>query len=222
MAAPLCIASPETGGMDDDKFVPNPVIHSMQVLDEARGVTRVEMHAETIHQGRTMAFSRTRIVDADNPSRVIALSSGMGVSLGQPPEGFEPVDNPSIELEDAPDLPPLYEVFGATRRRDGRWALPELSPEMASPDAALHLGPIHIVLETAAMDVAAEAMGTNRLQVEDWYVMFVARGKVGPFRAEGQVIPGPTGRVGVSLALVDEGNGNRVVTSGSATFRVQK
>ena len=30
MAAPLCIASPESGGMADDLFVPNPVIASMQ------------------------------------------------------------------------------------------------------------------------------------------------------------------------------------------------
>ena len=36
MAAPLCIAAPESGGMGDDLFVPNPVSASMQVLDDAR------------------------------------------------------------------------------------------------------------------------------------------------------------------------------------------
>src|SRR5262245_35452130 len=31
MVAPLCIFSPESGGMNDDEFVPNPVIASMQI-----------------------------------------------------------------------------------------------------------------------------------------------------------------------------------------------
>lgn len=219
MAAPLCIASPETGGLDDDVAVPNPVIHSLQVLDDAAGVRRVDVLSETISQGRTMAFSRSRIVDADDHRRVIALSTGMGISLGTPPEGFTPVENPSIELADSPDLPPLHQVFGASRRDDGHWVLPELSAELSSPDAALHLGPIHIVLETAATELAAAQLGTDRLQVEDWYVMFVARGKVGPFRASGEATAGSLGRAGVRLALHDEGNADRVVTTASATFR---
>ncbi len=58
------------------------------------------------------------------------------------------VDDAKLEIEDSPDLPPLWQVFGASRRDDGHWTLPELSVEFASPDAALHIGPQHIVLET--------------------------------------------------------------------------
>ncbi|HEX5588650.1 MAG TPA: hypothetical protein VFZ17_15190, partial [Acidimicrobiia bacterium] len=89
MAAPLCIASPESGGMADDLYVPNPVIASMQVLDDARDVREIAVHPETIKIGRSMGFSRARIVDADDPSRVIALSEGMGVSLGGTPSPYE-------------------------------------------------------------------------------------------------------------------------------------
>lgn len=220
MAAAMCIASPETGGLDDSTAVPNPVIHSMQIIDDARGVARVDVLSEVVSQGRTMAFSRSRIVDADDHSRVIALSTGMGISLGTPPDGFEPVENPSIEIADSPDLPPLHQVFGASKRDDGHWVLPELSAELSSPDAALHLGPIHIVLETAATGLAAAALGTDQVQVEDWYVMFVARGKVGPFRASGEATVGTGGRCGVRLSLHDEGNADRVVTTASATFRM--
>src|ERR1700684_3145678 len=78
MAAPLCIASPESGGMADDFYVPNPVIASMQVVDDARDVHRVDVLSETIRIGRQMGFSRGRIVDADDHNRVIALSEGMG------------------------------------------------------------------------------------------------------------------------------------------------
>ena len=115
---------------------------------------------ETLRLGRQMGFSRTLIVDDDDQSRVIAISEGMGVSLGGTPGNYQKIDNPSIAIEDSPDLPPLHQVFGATRSADGVWRLPELSLEMASPDAALHLGPQHIVIETAATE-AADARGRH-------------------------------------------------------------
>jgi hypothetical protein len=111
-------------------------------------------------------------------------------------------------------------VFGATRRDDGHWALPELAIELASPDAALHLGPQHIVLETAAADLASALVGTDRLQMRSWHVMFLARGKVGPFRVDGEADHGPDGMVAVRMTMHDEGNGDRAVTSGSALLEV--
>ena len=93
-----------------------------------------------------------------------------------------------LEIVDSPDLPPLWKVFGASRRDDGHWTLPELSVELASPDAALHIGPQHVVLEAAAMDLAAGLVGTDRLQMQSWHVMFLARGKVGPFRVDGEAV----------------------------------
>jgi hypothetical protein len=220
MAAPLCIASPESGGMADDAFVPNPVIASLHILDDARDVGEIEVRREVIRIGRQMGFSRSQIVDAADPARVIALSEGVGVSLGEPPPGFEPVVNPPIAIEDSPRLPPLPVAFGARRRSDGAWELPELNDELSSPDAALHLGPIHVVLEAAAMELASRAAGTDALQVEDWHVMFVARGKVGPFRVGGEAAGGGRlGRTGCRLSLHDEGNGDRVISVASATFR---
>jgi hypothetical protein len=219
MAAPLCIASPELGGMADDAFVPNPVIASLHILDDARDVGAIEVRRDVIRVGRRMGFSRSQIVDAADPERVIALAEGMGVSLGEPPPGFEPVDNRPLAIEDSPALPPLHAVFGARRRPDGTWELPELSDELSSPDAALHLGPIHVVLEAAATEVACREADTDALQVEDWHVMFVARGKVGPFRVGGEATSGGLGRIGCRLSLHDEGNGDRVVTTASATFR---
>ena len=99
--------------------------------------------------------------------------------------------------------------------------LPELSVEFASPDAALHLGPQHVVLEAAAMDLAAELVGTDRLQVRSWHVMFLARGKKGPFRVDGEAVRGAGGQVGVQMVMVDEG-AKRTVTSGSAVFMIEE
>jgi hypothetical protein len=220
MAAPLCISSPEGGGMADDEYVPNPLSQSIMILDDAKGVTQVDGVQTTIRLGRTTGFSRSRIVDSHHPDRVIAISEGICVSLGGTPPGFEPVENPMMEVVDSADLPPLHQVFGARRRQDGRWILPELVGEMASPDAALHLGPIQIVLETAANELAQVRAGTEALQIEGWHVMYVARGKVGPFRVDGEAALGPDRRVGVELTLHDEGNGDRPVSSAQGAYRI--
>jgi hypothetical protein len=222
MVAPLAICSPE-GGQADLVAVPNPVIASVQVLDPGFDVQTVEVvDSGSIHQGRTMGFGRCRIVDADNPERVIAFIDGQGATIGVPPDGLERMDveESKLVIEDSPSLPPLWQVFGASRRADGHWVLPELTTEFASPDAALHIGPQHIVLETAALDLAAELAGTRRIGVQSWHVMFLARGKVGPFRVDGSAYPAPDGKVGVRLLIHDEGNGDRAITSGSAVLAV--
>lgn len=222
MVAPLAISSPE-GCQTDMVAVPNPVIASVQIVDPGYDVKRIEIVGSGIvHQGRTMGYGRCTIVDADNPSRVIAFNEGQGAIIGIPPEGLDRMDVSGTELviEDSPDLPPLWQAFGASRRGDGHWTLPELSTELASPDAALHIGPQHVVLETAAIDLAAEVAGTKKLQVVSWHVMFMSRGKVGPFRAEGTAHPGAPGRVGVRMLLHDEGNADKAVTSAAAVFDI--
>jgi hypothetical protein len=220
MVAPIAIASPEGGGRTDLEVVPNPVIHCAQILDPGYDVARIEVQSENLKIGRQLGFSRSRIVDADNPDRVIAFTEGQGVSIGAPPEGLQKMPENPLEVVDSPDLPPLWKVFGASRRADGHWALPELSVEFASPDAALHIGPQHVALETAATDAAAALVGTDRLQVRFWHVMFLARGKAGPFRVDTEAVPGASGYVGVRMIMVDEGNEGRPVTSGSAVFAI--
>ena len=221
LVAPLSITSPEGGLESDMVAVPNPVIHSCQILDPAADVARIEVvHSEVLKRGQRMGFSRSMIVDAADHRRVIAFVEGEGISLGTPPEGLGRMDEAPLDVVDAPDMPPLWKVFGAEKGHDDRWRLPELEVELASPDAALHLGPQHVVLETAAIDAAAVMVGTDRLQMESWHVMFVARGKVGPFRVDGDAVLGAGGKVGVRLSMHDEGNGDRRITSASAVLRI--
>ncbi len=222
MVAPLAIASPE-GCQTDMVAVPNPVIASVQIVDPGYDVKRVAIVGSgNVHQGRTMGYGRCKIVDADNPDRVIAFNEGQGAIIGIPPEGLGKMDvsGTEIVIEDSPELPPLWKAFGASKRPDGQWQLPALSEELASPDAALHIGPQHVVLETAATDLAAGAAGTRKLQVVSWHVMFMSRGKVGPFRVDGTAHLGGTGKVGVRMLLHDEGNADKAVTSAAAVFEI--
>jgi hypothetical protein len=70
------------------------------------------------------------------------------------------------------------------------------------------------------MDYAAGLAGTDRLQMVSWHVMFLARGKTGPFRVDGAAMKGAGGKVGARVVLHDEGNEDRNVTCASALFEV--
>ena len=221
LVAPLSISSPEGNVGSDLVTVPNPVIHSCQILDGAADVKRIAIvDSELLHAGSRMGYSRSRIVDADNPDRVIALTEGQGVKIGSPPGGLQKMDEDKLEIVDAPDLPPLWQAFGAYLRDDGHWGIPKLTVELASPDAALHIGPQHVLLETAAMSYAATLAGTGRLQMRTWHVMFLSRAKAGPFRVDGEAIRGAGATVAARVTLHDEGNDNRMVTSASAVFEI--
>lgn len=218
--AVLGIASPEGGHMSDLEAVPNPVIHSCQILDPGTDVRRIEMVSEELKRGRQMGYSRSKIVDADQPDRVLALTQGQGISIGVPPDGLVKMEANPLEVVDSPELPPLWQVFGGQRRADGHWSLPELAAEVASPDAALHIGPQFVILETAAIDAAAQTAGTDRVQGISSHVMFLARGKAGPFRVECEPIPGADATIAVRALLYDEGNDDRLTTVASYLFRV--
>ena len=205
--------------MSDLEAVPNPVIHSCQILDPGHDVRRIRIESEELKRGRQIGYSRSRIVDADQPSRVLALTEGQGISIGTPPDGLRKMEANPIEVTDSPDLPPLWKVFGGQRRSDGRWALPELAAEVASPDAALHIGPQFVILETAAAILAAETSGTTAIQGVSSHVMFLARAKVGPFRVEADFADGADGLVAVRTVLHDEGADDKAVTAGSYLFR---
>ncbi len=221
LLAVLGISAPESGHMSDLEAVPNPVVHSCQILDPGCDVRRIQVVSEELRRGRQMGYSRAKIVDADRPSRVLALIEGQGASIGTPPDGLPKMEVDDIEVIDSPDLPPLWQVFGARRRPDGHWALPELSAEVASPDAALHIGPQFVVLETAAADAAASVVDSVLLQGISSHVMFLARGKAGPFRVEAEAFAGPDHTVAVRVVLHDEGSADRAITSGSYLFRAE-
>ena len=90
LAAPLAIAAPETGGWRDREVVPAPVAYSLHILEDAADVAEVRVARSTVRRGRTMGFSRSEITDAARPNRVIAVTTGIGITLGDAPPVFGP------------------------------------------------------------------------------------------------------------------------------------
>jgi hypothetical protein len=216
MAAPLAIAAPETGGWRDREVIPAPVTYGLHILDDARDVAEIRVSRSTVRRGTKMGFSRSLITDAADPSRIIAVTTGVGVTLGDAPASFRPVDVPP-QMPDTADLPPLHIVFGARRAADG-WRLPALTSRHASTSASLHLGPIHVVFEAAATELAAELAQTDTVEVRDWDVHFVSPGRTGPFHVRTDGWAGPDGRVVVRFTLVDEGRDGAIIATGAAAF----
>jgi len=220
MAAPLAIAAPETGGWRDRDVVPANVAYGLHIIDSAKDVDVIRVTRSTVRQGKKMGFSRSEIVDAENPERVIAITTGIGVKLGDAPPGFKPIDMPP-DMPDTKDLPALHVVFGATRDSDG-WRLAPLNARSASTSASLHLGPIQVAFEAAAMELAAESAGTEAIQVEDWDIHFAAPGRVGPFLVKAEAATGKSQRVMVRMTLIDEGADDAVIAAGAAVFGVDR
>jgi acyl-coenzyme A thioesterase PaaI-like protein len=217
-AAPLCVLAPEPYWRDDE-CVPAPVTMTYEILDPGHDVRRLEAIRDVISVGRTMGYSRSRIVDADDHSRIIAISTGSGASLGGVPPGFYTVDNPVNTAPDSPDLPPLRDVFGVVPRADGALVIEKVTPQIASPHSALHQGPINIALEAAANDELQRVLGEVDLQIEGYSVTFVKPGYKGPFVSRAVVVNPAGPRYGVEMTMTDEGHDGRIIATASAAFR---
>lgn len=212
----LAIATAETGFTDFDA-VPAPISAGLTIVDPGIDVTRVAMRREVLKLGRTVGFSRTVVTDWDDECRVIALTRGIGIKLGEAPAaGGEPFPLPD-DISERTDLPPLISVFGGWKGEDGHWRLPALSAQNRSTSGSLHLGPIHLVFDAAADEFAA----ASGRRVIDWDVLFVAAGTRGPFRLDANPLPAEGAPGAIRFTLVDEGRDGRIVASGSASLGIR-
>jgi acyl-coenzyme A thioesterase PaaI-like protein len=218
LASPLTILVADVIGILDDAIaVPAPTQIALQILDDGAGVKTVYCIGEMFHEGRSQLFSRARLVDADDHRRVLAICRDAGVVMAPAPEGYHYVD-PGPGVADSPSLPPLWQAFGALRRDDGRFELPELTGRIGSTSGSLHHGATQIVMEAAATEAATDAAGSDRLRVDHWHVTFSARGTIGPFGTSTEVVAVSDTLVAVESELYDRGNSRRIAAA-SAVFR---
>ena len=211
LAAPLAIAMLDAAGVNVD---PVNILALTQVnitiVDRGLRIPDAYFAARVATEARSQIFTETAIFDAEDRERLIGLGSANWSVICPTPAGFaypEPESGP----EDAVDLPPLWEAYTGRRRDDGLIEIPGLRAEIGAE--RLHHGPMLVVTESAAIELASRELGTRDVGVDHLATTIVAPGRVGPFVA----VPVAVGASGTAAAcrveLRDTGRDDRLVAT---------
>jgi acyl-coenzyme A thioesterase PaaI-like protein len=217
LAAPIGIALLDTAGINVDPLaVVSPTRIDLHLFEKAADVEAVHLAGRILREGRSQFFTESRITDASNAERVIGLG-GTHWAVSGANAGFHYVDSrPGVA--DTPNLPPLYEAFGARRRDEGSLAIPALTPELGS--AGLHQGPFQVVSEAAAMIAAERATGTDQFWIEHQGTSLISRAVGAPFVTEAEVFRDGEEVVSVRVELRALGADNQLCSVTVCRFRL--
>ena len=217
LAAPLGIAMLDTAGINVDPLgIVSPTRIDIEVLEPGTDVARVHVAGRVVREGRSQFFTEARITDDADRARLVAVG-GTHWAVAGPNPGFAYVDNrPGVAA--SPDLPPLFEAYGARRRDDGSLEIPELLPELGA--AGLHQGPFQVVPEAAATIAASAAAGTDRLWIQHQGTSILQRGVGAPFVTSAEVLRITPDTVHVRVELRAEGADDRVCSVTVCRFAI--
>jgi acyl-coenzyme A thioesterase PaaI-like protein len=222
LAAPLGIALLDTAGINVDPLggYPAPTRIDLQLFEPALDVAEVHLEGHVLREGRSQLFTESRLTDANDRARLIGIGSTHW-SAHQPLADFQYVDNrPGVR--DSPDLPPLFEAFGARRRPDGNLEIPELVPEIAADLAGsgLHHGPFQVLGEAAAMIAVEDALGTDGFWIEHQGTSLVSRGLGAPLVTHAEVLRVAKDQVTARVELRAQGADDRLRSVTVCRFRL--
>lgn len=217
LAAPLGIALLDTAGINVDAIARcAPTQIDVTVFEPARDVDEVRIVGDLVREGRTQMFTQGRFEDARG-GRVIGFGTTSWAVIAPAPSGYVYVD-PGPGVADEPGLPPLYEAFDVTHRGDGGYELAALSPKVGAD--ALHQGPIQVMLEAAALDIARRVAGRDDMFAQHTAATIVQRGTTGPFVTSAQLLARTGDVLACRSELRDEGADGRLVATGFSLYRV--
>jgi hypothetical protein len=148
-------------------------------------------------------------VKRDAPSQSMRLRLSCLMSSTTPSATKNSADLERLQVEragcDRPDgWRDLFDLASLGQGEGRRTTTAALGAKESNP-SSLKSRPIHVVFEAAALELAAIALGTQAIQVEDWDVHFMAPGRRGPFLVQAEAMSGYGERVLVRLTLIDEG-----------------
>src|SRR6202011_1410530 len=181
--------------------VVSPTRIDMEVFEPAADVVEIHLDGRVLREGRSQFFTESRLTDADDPDRLIALGATHWAVSGPNP-GFSYVDN-RPGMPESPDLPPLYQAFGARLRDDGSLEIPAVPAELGVN--GLHQGPFQVIPEAAAMMAAQHAAGTERFWIEHQGTSIISRGIGAPLVTRAQVLRFVGRQITVRVELRAEG-----------------
>jgi acyl-coenzyme A thioesterase PaaI-like protein len=204
-----------------------PVLDNMtvHVLDGGDGVTSARAEGDIVRRASQRAVARGRVVDADDPSRLLAFAH-IGYWMIQPRSEYMPGGSGTRVTADEGEarVPPDESILDAmgmrVRADDGVCELDAVHEGVAAPEGRLHGGAHQVMHEAAGLAAATTAGGTDRVRVEDFSIRFLAPAFVGPFVATASVLSRDPAGVLCQVELVDHGADERIRSLSTMRIRV--
>jgi acyl-coenzyme A thioesterase PaaI-like protein len=220
LAAPLTIAMLDVAGINVDRiWILALTQTNLEVLDAGLEIGEIYLTGHVTSEARSQIFTEARIYDAANHDRLIGFGTANWSVICPTPEGFQ-YPEPGLGTEGLAEVPPLSQAYTARRRTDGLLEIPCLRSEIGGE--RLHHGPMLVVTEAAAIEAAAEALGTDALTVEHLGLTIVAPGRSGPFVADPVLVAVGSDTVGCRVELRDRGRDDRLVAIASVRLRARR
>lgn len=219
LGAPVAIAMLDVAGINIDRIWILALTQvNIAIVDGAINAHTLYVNGHVTAETRSQIFTEATIFDGENRDRPIGFGSANWSVICPTPDGFE-YPKPGTGVEGTGEVPPLWQAFTGCRRDDGRFEIPDLLPEIGTQ--RLHHGPMLVVTEAAALEAAAQALGTDQLAVEHLSTTIVAPGRVGPFVAMPVFVAASDGAVGCRIELRDKGRDDRLVAASFVRVRVR-
>lgn len=217
LAAPLAIAMLDVAGINVDRIWILALTQiNLEVLDMSNDADEVYLSGQITTETRSQIFTEAKIYDSASRDRVIGFGTANWSVICPTPEGFQ-YPEPGRGIKRLTDAPPLWQAYTGRRRSDGLLEIPGLAPEIGTE--RLHHGPMLVVTEAAAIEAAAEALGTDALSVEHLGLTIVAPGRSGPFVANPVLVAAQSDTAGCRVELRDYGRDDRLVARAFVRLR---
>lgn len=217
LGAPLAIAMLDVAGITVDRLWILALTQiNVDIVDPAVEVIEVYLSGQITTAARSQIFTEARIYDAANRDRVIGFGTANWSVISPTPDGFEyPEPGHGVKLMD--EVPALWKAFTGSRRSDGLLEIPGLRPEIGTE--RLHHGPMLVIMEAAAVEVAAGVLDTDVVAVEHLGLTIVAPGRSGPFVATPVLLAVRSRTVGCRVELRDQDRDDRLVAAAFVRVR---
>lgn len=208
LLAPLAIGMLDAAGNNMDRYYQLGLTQiDIHAFDGAPGTERVALASEVVREARTQVFTEVVLSD-EADGRVIGHGSANWAIINPTPPGFTYTD-PGPGPRYAAPMPPLTEVFDAQATADGGYVIPCLTPRIGLD--TMHHGPILVVLEAAALDIANAAAGKGKVTPTALSCRIVRAGRKGPFKITSGLLSRNGDLISCRSVMRDEGRENETI-----------
>lgn len=208
LLAPLAIGMLDAAGNNMDRYYQLGLTQiDIHAFDGAPDTDRIGLAGEVVREARTQVFTEVVLSD-EATGRVLGHGSANWAIINPTPPGFTYTD-PGPGPDHVAPMPPLTEVFEARPTDGGGYVIPGLSPRLGVD--TLHHGPILVVMEAAAQDLATAEAGTRPVRPVALSCRIVRAGRKGPFRVHSRLLGRNGDLISCRSVMRDEGRDNEII-----------